>query len=67
MFFVAQLLLIDLNHGLTNDSISVKHQIEHLHKYEINTPAVCSGLSIHETNIATIGEDGRFVIEDRLI
>lgn len=55
----AQLLLIDLNHGITNENITVKHQIDQLHKYEVNTPAVCSGLSVHETNIATIGEDGR--------
>lgn len=57
---VAQLILIDLNHGLTHDdSIAVKHQIQHLHKYQMNTPAICSGLSVYETNIATIGEDGR--------
>lgn len=55
----AQLYLIDMNHGITQDSITVKHKIEHLHKYEVNTPAVCSGLSVHGTNIATIGEDGR--------
>ncbi|XP_055325450.1 nucleoporin Nup43 [Sitodiplosis mosellana] len=53
-----QLLLINLNHGLTHESITVKHQIEQLHKYKTNTPAVCSGLSVHETNIATVGEDG---------
>lgn len=51
---------MDLNHGLANDdNIAVKHQIEHLHKYQTNTPAICSGLSVYETNIATIGEDGR--------
>lgn len=59
----AQLLLINLNYGLTHESITIKHQIEQLHKYKTNVPAVCSGLSVYETNIATIGEDGRLVLE----
>lgn len=65
LFFnpTAQLLLINLNYGLTHESITIKHQIEQLHKYKTNVPAVCSGLSVYETNIATIGEDGRLVLE----
>lgn len=54
-----QLLLINLNYGLTHESITVKHQIEQLHKYKTNAPAVCTGISVYETNIATVGEDGR--------
>lgn len=55
----AQLFFLNLNYGLTHESITIKHQIDQRHKYKTNTPAVCSGLSVHETNIATIGEDGR--------
>lgn len=33
--FVAQLVLFDLNHDLTlDDSITAKHKVEHLHKYQ---------------------------------
>lgn len=59
IFWTDQLLLLNLNHGLTHESITIKHKIDNLHKYKTNTPAVCSALSVHETNIATVGEDGR--------
>lgn len=57
--FSVQLYLVNLNHGLTNESITIKHKIEQLHKYKTGTPAVCSGMAVHESNIATVGEDGR--------
>lgn len=59
LFLTDQLLFVNLNHGLTHESITIKHKIDSLHKYKTNTPAVCSALSVHETNIATVGEDGR--------
>lgn len=44
---------------MTHEDITVKHKVENLHKFKTNAPAVCTGISIHETNIATVGEDGR--------
>lgn len=59
MIISAQILLLSLDRNLTNEDITVKHQIENLHKYSENSPAICSDISVHETNIATVGEDGR--------
>lgn len=57
--FAAQLILINLNQNMTQENITVKHQVDNLHKFKTNVPAACTGISIHETNIATVGEDGR--------
>lgn len=57
--FVAQLLFINYNTNVSQNNLTQKHQLENLHKYENNLPAACTGLSIHELNIATVGEDGR--------
>lgn len=58
-YFAAQVMLLTLERNVTNETITIKHTIENLHKYSANIPAICSAVSVHETNIATVGEDGR--------
>lgn len=58
-FWAAQLLLINLNQNMTHEDITLKHHVDNLHKFKTNVPAICTGVSIHGTNIATVGEDGR--------
>lgn len=55
----AQVLTLTLDRNVTGETIAIKNRIENLHKYSDGSPAICSGISVHETNIATVGEDGR--------
>lgn len=58
--FSAQVLFINLNNQVSQNNLTVKNQVGNLHKYPCNdAPAVCTGLSVHDLNIATVGEDGR--------
>lgn len=57
--FLAQLLFINLSKSLTHAEIEEKHRIDNLHKFKTGVPAVCSAISVFDTNIATVGEDGR--------
>lgn len=58
--FTAQLLFINLNNQVSQNNLTVKNEVSDLHKYQYNdAPAVCTGLSVHDLNIATAGEDGR--------
>lgn len=59
---LAQILLINLNNQVNQNHLTVTKQVDNLHKYpHNNAPAVCTGLSVHDLNIATVGEDGRQV------
>lgn len=58
--FSAQVLFINLNNQVSQNNLTVKNEVSNLHKYAYNdAPAVCTGLSVHDLNIATVGEDGR--------
>lgn len=55
----AQVIFFHLNPNVSQGNLTQKHQLENLHKYDNQSAAVCTGLSIHELNIATVGEDGK--------
>lgn len=59
LYLAAQLLFLHLNPNASQNNLTQKHQIENLHKFGNGSSAICTGLSIHELNIATVGEDGR--------
>lgn len=49
---------IYLNRDLESNNLQQNFRFKDLHKFKINDPALCTGLSVFEDTIATIGEDG---------
>lgn len=47
-----------LNRDLEKNNLHENFRFGDLHKFKTNDPAVCTGLSVFEDSIATIGEDG---------
>lgn len=54
--------LIYINRDIERNNMRENHRFKGLHKFPTGDPALCTGLSIHEDCIATVGEDGRVVI-----
>lgn len=53
---------IYLNRDMERNNLNENFRFENLHKFKTNDPALCTGLSVHEDAIATIGEDGKIAV-----
>lgn len=47
---------------IERDNLKENYRFKNLHKFSTGDPALCTGISIHDDCISTIGEDGRVVI-----
>lgn len=56
-----QVNLFNINRDLSANNLVQKHAFKGLHKFQGNAVAPCTDLSVHGNNLATVGEDGRFV------
>lgn len=50
---------IYMNRDIERNSLKVNHRFKNLHKFKTGDQALCTGLSVLEDTIATIGEDGK--------
>lgn len=50
---------IHINRDLEGNNLYENFRFKNLHKFKTGDPALCTGLSVFEDNICTIGEDGR--------
>ena len=48
-----------INRDIESNNLKENYRFKNLHKFKTGDPALCTGLSIHEDTICTIGEDGR--------
>lgn len=53
--------LFNINRDLAANNLVRRHAFEGLHKFQGNSPAPCTGISVCGNSVATVGEDGRFV------
>lgn len=53
---------IYINRDIERNNMTENFRFKNLHKFPTGDPALCTGLSIHEDCVSTIGEDGRVVI-----
>lgn len=51
-----------INRDMQRNNLRVNHHFKDLHKFRTGDPALCTGVSIHEDSLATIGEDGRVTV-----
>lgn len=54
--------LISLDREKDEDNLQERHRFDSLHKFDTFSSlnaAPCTGLSVHDTDVATVGEDGR--------
>jgi nuclear pore complex protein Nup43 len=51
-----------INRDMERNNMKENFRFKNLHKFSAGDPALCTGLSIHEDCISTIGEDGRVVV-----
>lgn len=51
-----------VNRDIERNNIRENFRFKDVHKFKTGDPALCTGLSIHEDSIATIGEDGKIGI-----
>lgn len=57
--------VIGLDRDRDEDNLQERHRFESLHKFDTFSSlnaAPCTGLSVHDTDVATVGEDGRLNI-----
>lgn len=47
---------------MERNNLKVNSRFKNLHKFETGVPAQCTGLSVFEDAVATVGEDGRIVV-----
>lgn len=53
---------IHINRDLEGNNLFENFQFKNLHKFKTGDSALCTGLSVFEDNICTIGEDGRVCV-----
>lgn len=51
-----------INRDLERDNLRQSFRFDNLHKFKTGDAALCTGLSIFEDSIATIGEDGKVAV-----
>ena len=54
--------LLYINQDIQRNNMKENFRFKNLHKFDTGDSALCTGISIHEDCVATIGEDGRVVI-----
>lgn len=53
--------LFNINRDLAANNLVRRHAFEDLHKFQGNSAAPCTDISVCGNSVATVGEDGRFV------
>lgn len=48
-----------INRDIERNNIRENFRFDNIHKFKTGDPALCTGLSLHEDSVATIGEDGK--------
>lgn len=51
-----------INRDIERDNLRENCRFENLHKFKTGDPALCTGISIHEDSVCSIGEDGRIAV-----
>lgn len=54
--------LIYINRDQERDNLKENARFINIHKFSTGDPALCTGISNHDENICSIGEDGRIVV-----
>ena len=54
--------LIYMNKDKERDNIKVNYRFDDLHRFSTGETAACTGISIHDENIASVGEDGNVFV-----
>lgn len=54
--------LIWINRDIEKNNLNETSRFQNLHKFKTGDPALCTGLSIHDDSVATIGEDGKISV-----
>lgn len=58
-FFSGSLTLLNINENLAHNNLTEKRRLDRLHKFASNGDnAPCTGLSVSDQSVATVGEDG---------
>lgn len=51
-----------INRDIERNNLKENFRFKNLHKFKTGDPALCTGLSIYEDTICTVGEDGRITV-----
>lgn len=51
-----------INRDIERNNLRENHRFKNVHKFKTGDPALCTGLSIHEDTVCTIGEDGKIAV-----
>lgn len=51
-----------INRDIERNNLHENYRFKNIHKFKTGDPALCTGLSIHEGTISTVGEDGRIAV-----
>lgn len=53
---------IYMNRDMERNNLKMNSRFKNLHKFDTGLAAQCTGLSVFEDSVATVGEDGRIVV-----
>lgn len=51
-----------INRDIERNNLKENYRFKNIHKFKTGDPALCTGLSIHEDTVCSIGEDGRISV-----
>lgn len=51
-----------INRDADSNNLHENYRFKNLHKFRIGDPALCTGISIHEDSVCSIGEDGKVAV-----